>query len=547
MNQPPTPEELISAAVDGLRFSELTGVMIGEEHLIFAANDRARHLLQLEEIPAEGVSWVALTPPEYMGGDDRAIVDAIKYGVSGWFRKEFVVGDGGRIAVDLVAIATDNDPFRWVAFMRQAGSSPLPVQHASSISGTRRSYTTDDASLRLARRLAGAATLRDVVTAVDRLAASSLGCDFANFALVSEHDTLHIHHVPSTDPLIAERYDEIPLDRSTLLGESVLNDMAAVLTIDEFEQRYPTLGSDGRDMGFAHLGAAAMHTEDGRIVGVVGLGWRDAQPKVDLDQIRTVSDLIGNAIDLAFNIDLAQSMAASFQEMLLPARLDPIIGGDVQVRYRAVDRAVGGDFFDVVTCADSSTWLVIGDVVGHGLEASRTMAKVRFFLRASVRNRFDPSEVLALVHDLLEAEGLQELATCLVARWDPNVSELTVATAGHLPPIVCSDTCTVLDLPVNPPLGVPNARFDAGNVVIAIDRATRVLFYTDGLIERRDEAIDVSIQMLATQLQQHDPDGQRPLKEIADALIAGSDSNVDDDLALLLVLLLPSGGYRVSE
>jgi len=332
------------------------------------------------------------------------------------------------------------------------------VQHASSISGTGGSYTPNDATLRLARRLAGAATLRDVVTAVDRLAASSLGSDDVNFALVSEHQTLRIHHVPSTDPLIAERYDEIPLDRSTLLGETLLNDIAAVLTIDEFEQRYPTLGSDGRDMGFAHLGAAAMHTEDGRVVGVVGLGWRDGRPEVDLDRIRTVGDVIGNAIDLAFNIDLAQSMAASFQEMLLPARLDPIIGGDVQVRYRAVDRAVGGDFFDVVTCADSSTWLVIGDVVGHGLEASRTMAKVRFFLRACVRNRFDPSEVLGLVHDLLEAEDLQELATCLIARWDPVVSELTVATAGHLPPVVCSDATAVLDLPVNPPLGVAGAR-----------------------------------------------------------------------------------------
>jgi len=540
--KPPTPSELISAAVSGFQYSDLTGVLIGEEHLIYGANDRALQMLHLDEIPSEGVSWVDLTPPEYQGSDDRANVDAIKYGVSGWFRKEFMVGAGDRTAIDLVVVATNSNPFRWMALMRLAGSSPLPVQHASSFSTSERSYSHDDATLRLARRLAAAVTLRDVVTAVDRLAASSLGCDYVNFAIVSENRTLRIHHVTSANPLVAERYDELPLDRSTLLGESLLNDIAAVLTIDEFEERYPALGSDGRDMGFSHLGAAAMHTEDGRVVGVVGLGWRDEQLNADLDRIRGVGDLIGNAIDLALNTDIARSMAASFQELLLPGKLDAVVGGDVQVRYRAVDRAVGGDFYDVVTCADSSTWLVIGDVVGHGLAASRTMAKVRFFLRACVRNLSDPSEVLALVHGLLEAEGLQELVTCQIARWDPKVSELTFATAGHLPPIVCSDKATVLDIPVNPLLGLEGARFDAGNVVVAIDRPVRVLFYTDGLIERRDEAIDISIQALATQLEDHERGDNRSLKEIADALVDGASSTVDDDMALLLVSLLPYGG-----
>ena len=547
MIKPPTPSELISAAVSGFQYSELTGVLIGEEHLIYGANERALQMLHLEEIPVEGVSWVGLTPAEYQGSDDRAIVDAIKYGVSGWFRKEFMIAAGERVAIDLVVIATASDPFRWISFLRLAGSSPLPARHSSTVSRTARPAPVDDATFRLARRLAGAVTLRDVVVAVDRLAASSLGCDYVNFALVSENHTLRIHHVPSANPLIAERWDEIPLDRSTLLGESLLNDIAAVLTIDEFEDRYPALGSDGRAMGFSHLGAAAMHTEDGRVVGVVGLGWRVDQLDADLDRIGAVGDLIGNAIDLALNTDLARSMASSFQEMLLPAKLDPVVGGDVHVRYRAVDRAVGGDFYDVVTCADSSSWMMIGDVVGHGLVASRTMAKVRFFLRSCVRSCSDPSEVLGLVHGLLEAEGLQELVTCQVARWDPVVSELTVATAGHLPPIVCRDTATVLDIPVNPLLGLPGARFDAGNVVVSIDQPVRVLFYTDGLIERRDEAIDVSIQALASQLEHYVHEGQRPLKDVADALIDGASSTVDDDMALLLVSLLPFGGPALPD
>lgn len=97
--------------------------------------------------------------------------------------------------------------------------------------------------------------------------------------------------------------------------------------------------------------------------------------------------------------------------------------------------------------------------------------------------------------------------------------------------------------------GGPDVRSERAGANVVADRGlpTRVLAYTDGLIERRDVAIDISIRMLATQLQRHDSDGQRPLNRIADALIDGSDPNVDDNLALLLVSLLPFGGSSVPE
>lgn len=122
-----TAEPVVSAAVDGLRGGEHTGVLTGEDHRIHGADERARELLQLPEIPREGIDWIGMTPPEFRAADDHAMSDAVQYGASRWFRKEFVLQQGEHVTLDLLVIATEVSPFRWVALVREAGSSPLPA------------------------------------------------------------------------------------------------------------------------------------------------------------------------------------------------------------------------------------------------------------------------------------------------------------------------------------------------------------------------------------------------------------------------------------
>lgn len=526
----PTAASLLSEAVAGLRSSEQTGVLIGEENRILGANVRAKELLQLPEIPPEGIDWVGMTPPEFRNGDDRAIVEATKYTVSRWFRKQFTLPDGDLVGIDLIIVATGSDPFRWISFLRETGSSPLP---ASSISPAVPELSPDEAAraITLARRLAGAATTQQVMTAIDRLGCTALSCDYVSVAIATDQ-SLRIHHDPSTATAIQQRYTEVALDSDTLLGDVFKRDDTTIIDLDSFESRYPHLGPDGRNMGFTHLGAAPMHTDDGRIIGVLGLAWSNDRAPSTIEHVQTIADIIANSIDVASDTERDRSMASAFQDMLLPARLDRVVGASVEVRYRAVDRAVGGDFYDVVTSADGSAWLVIGDVVGHGLPASRTMGKIRFFLRAVMRHETDPSAVLTQVHDLLIEENMSELATCLIARWDPTDNTLTLASAGHLPAILVDDEVSVVAVEPSPPLGVPMGKLRPLTAAITVRTGSRMLLYTDGLIERRDESIDVSTASLRTRL---DELRRVDLSTAADSLVRNSTAGGDDDMAMLLI------------
>ena len=129
---------------------------------------------------------------------------------------------------------------------------------------------------------------------------------------------------------------------------------------------------------------------------------------------------------------------------------------------------------------------------------------------------------------------MQELATCLIGRWDPVDSTLALASAGHLPPVLTGgdDGATSVVVEPSPPLGVPLGPFEPLTTTISVAGLTRLLFYTDGLIERRDEPIDVSIASLGARL---DALERRRLDEASDSLVRNATSSGDDDMAMLLI------------
>jgi serine phosphatase RsbU (regulator of sigma subunit) len=160
------------------------------------------------------------------------------------------------------------------------------------------------------------------------------------------------------------------------------------------------------------------------------------------------------------------------------------------------------------------------------------MGKIRFFLRAVMRDESDPSRVLSRVHDLLLTEAMDELATCMIGRWDPVARTLTIASAGHLPPLATDEATSVVPIAPDPPLGTPNVAFTQPNTVIDIVGPMRLLLYTDGVVERRDEIIDESIAALAKRLAT--TVGQ-PLEVAADTILDQATSSGEDDMALLLI------------
>ena len=478
------PAALVEWALESLRTSSSTGVVLGEEHLLLVANERARSLLELGEIPPAGIDWVGLTPSEYRVRDDLAISDAKHYGASAWYQKEFVVASGERRRVELLVLALQTEPFRWLALLRTAGSSPMFLpgrQHAS-------------VTLRLARRLAGAGTFDDVMRIIDLLSTGALEADHVSVGLLDEDgSTMEVHYDPMTARRIARKHPTIDVSEATMLGTAALRDAAEFIDVDAYEVSYPSGGIDARGMQIEQLAAVPMHDRNGELVGVLGIGWTSRGER-DMGHIESVAELIGDAIRLARDADRNRATAAAFQEMLLPTHLDSADPALVDARYYSVDHSVGGDFYDVVTRDGRRTWFVIGDVVGHGIAASRTMGKIRFFLRALLLDAVDPAELLDSLNQLVLAEGYNEMATCLVAVWDRVGRTLTYSSAGHLAQLIIIDGDVRLLLPPpDPPVGVVRSAAIHPSTEIDIGSGATLVLYTDGLVERRDLAIDESL------------------------------------------------------
>ncbi|MFJ3964994.1 PP2C family protein-serine/threonine phosphatase [Streptomyces sp. NPDC090036] len=191
---------------------------------------------------------------------------------------------------------------------------------------------------------------------------------------------------------------------------------------------------------------------------------------------------------------------------------------------------VGGDWFETVRLHYGRTLLVVGDVMGHGLDAAVDMNAYRSTLRDVASTDLAPHRVLRQLDALAAGDAARRPATCLLVRVDPARGVAMFASAGHLPPAVfgADGSATLVDVPVGPPLGTGVGGYEA--VTRAIGPQETLLMFTDGLVERRGEDIDVSLARLA---------GVRPpvgagVDAVVDAVVEGLDaSHAEDDVAVL--------------
>lgn len=227
-----------------------------------------------------------------------------------------------------------------------------------------------------------------------------------------------------------------------------------------------------------------------------------------------------------------ESVALNLQRALVadPGRPHPnlLTAG----RYLPVGSSalVGGDWFETVRLHFGRTLLVVGDVMGHGLDAAVDMNAYRSTLREVASTDLAPHRVLRQLDALVAEDAGRRPATCLLVRVDPARGTAVYASAGHLPPAVfaADGTGRLLDVPVGPPLGTGLGGYESAAHPLAEDET--LLLYTDGLVERRGEDIDVSLARLtALRL----PSGGT-IAEAADAIVSGLDAlHAEDDVAVL--------------
>lgn len=197
--------------------------------------------------------------------------------------------------------------------------------------------------------------------------------------------------------------------------------------------------------------------------------------------------------------DRVKGIVGKLQRALLaePGRPHPNL--DVAIRYLPVGQSalVGGDWCETVRLHFGRTLLVVGDVMGHGLEAAVDMTAYRSALRYIAAADLPPHRVLRQLDDIASAEPERRPATCLIARVDPDRGQVTLASAGHLPPAVidAEGRTSLLPVPVGPPLGTGLGGYEPATW--RLDPTQTLLLFTDGLVEHRGEDIDQSLDRLA--------------------------------------------------
>jgi serine phosphatase RsbU (regulator of sigma subunit) len=287
----------------------------------------------------------------------------------------------------------------------------------------------------------------------------------------------------------------------------------------------------------------------GRTLGALSLFNAAPRPALTRAQLATLAEVAASAalaLDNARLYRRQRDVALTFQRSLLTAPVEPD-HMQVVVRYRPASEAarVGGDWYDAFMQPDGATVLVIGDVVGHDVEAAALMAQLRSMLRAiAVVTGGSPAQVLGDLDAAVRTLQIPAMATLVVVRVeqsdderDRGVTRVRWASAGHLPPMVVNPDGSVLPLVAVPGgrlLGLDADSPRSDNVVV-LDRESTLLLYTDGLIERRNRSLHEGLAELQDALREHaDLEADALCDRLLEELPGGPG---DDDIALVAVHL----------
>ncbi|MFJ8360851.1 SpoIIE family protein phosphatase [Streptomyces sp. NPDC093984] len=293
------------------------------------------------------------------------------------------------------------------------------------------------------------------------------------------------------------------------------------------------------------------------ILGLVDF-WRceKAEP-FDEEDLALAEELVARAavsIDNARRFTREHSMAVTLQRSLLPRTLPAQGALDIAYRYLPAQAGVGGDWFDVLPLSGARVALVVGDVVGHGLHAAATMGRLRTAVHNFSALDPPPDELLGLLDELVGRIDQDEAAdpgsapvtgaTCLYAIYDPVSRRCTVARAGHPPPALIRPDGSVEfpDVPAGPPLGLGGLPFETADLELA--EGSRLVLYTDGLVEDRGRDIDDGLELLRAALAGAGPSPEDTCRAVLESELPDRPS---DDIALIVARTRALAADRVAE
>ncbi|UCM92013.1 SpoIIE family protein phosphatase [Streptomyces marincola] len=341
-------------------------------------------------------------------------------------------------------------------------------------------------------------------------------------------------------------------ETSTMPLSKALRGAASTLTGPEAYEGPPDSGiavEQRRLFEMTGIQAAAIAPIRGprEVLGALTLGRLSRAEAFDAGDLSLLEDIarrIGIALENARHYQRQRQVAETMQRYLLP-QLPELSGVEMAARYVSAPDAshVGGDWYDAFTLPRGDTALAIGDVVGHDLEAAAGMAQLRNMLRAYAWSQDEPPH--RIVERLDEAMGHitdVRMATLILAHLVPDDAgrwSLRWTSVGHPPPLLVDHegVTRFLDEGNGLLLGTalsqprPDAR-------VALSPGSTLVFYTDGLIETREQPLNIGLE----RLRRHAASlARRPLDRFVDQLLERTRPADNDDDVALLTVRIPHG------
>ncbi|MEU8375984.1 SpoIIE family protein phosphatase [Micromonospora sp. NPDC048894] len=383
-----------------------------------------------------------------------------------------------------------------------------------------------------AARLSVTRSTGEAIEVILDAAPMALGAALPGLAMRDEGRRVRLWHAELPSGLVAT-FDDLTIDdprpiaRALRTGERIILRNRA-----EFAARHPGLPDPAGEYGMVTTVVLPLLDASRRPIAALGFGWPRERPLPDDDLalLDTIADLCEQTLERVRLAAAEHNLVTRLAGRLRTSATVGPPGLDVATRYQPAMSGLhlGGDWYDLVDLDDGRLAVVVGDVVGHQVEAAADMAQLRTVVNTLIRSGVPLAEVFPRLTGLL---GVGFLGTCLAMVVDPVAGEAQVARVGHPHPVLLPSgrppetVWTGHSLPlglVRDPVPVTTVTFGPGDLLVA---------YTDGLVERRDQAYDAGVTALHEVIV---PVRDQPVEVIADTLLAKL-SGSDDDQALVVI------------
>jgi len=380
---------------------------------------------------------------------------------------------------------------------------------------------------------AAAVSTRDVMSVAAHQARTVVGAT-AVWVLLLDPTGARLVSIGDSDPDESARPSlEFPIALDSPSRAAFLTGQTVVVeSRDDFSLRFPDAPPLYMTGHFAwalmpfHLGS--------RETGLLRLAFPSARTfrTEEVSYMEAMSDLCGQAIERVTRQAAEHDAVSQLQRNLLPHSVNSSDYVAVSACYRPAGTAiaVGGDWYDTIPLAGQAVMLIVGDVVGRGVSAALAMGQLRSAARA-LGQQLEPAELLHALDRFVADVDDGHFTTLACVIVDPLANELRYSIAGHPPPLVRDTRGNVRELTGGraQPLGA--ARGVRPQATEPLHGVSLLVLYTDGLVERRCEVIDVGIDRVATAMLTIDETAPGWCEELIDSCI--DETALHDDIAVL--------------